>query len=109
MCFTSHPLYPIDVATGINNLCQSVLSVGHDFSHRFLRFRRYCNGINNLLNLRHPRDMISHAAFADAHRYCNGIIFCVNLCYPWDIKSGVVISVLKNSKYIGIETKECCV
>ena len=107
MCFTSHPHYPIDVATGINILCPSVLSVGHDTpadAHRYLR-----NGINNLLNLRYPCDMISHADFSDFADVAMGIIFCANLCYPWDIKSGVLISVLKNSKYIGIETKECCV
>ena len=32
-----------DIAMG-NNLCQSVLSVGHDSSRRFRRCRRYCDG-----------------------------------------------------------------
>ena len=72
MCFTSHPLYPIDVATGINILCQSVLSVGHDTHADSADAHRCCNGINNLLNLRHPRDMISHADSSDSRRCCNG-------------------------------------
>ena len=77
MCFTSHPHYPIDVATGINNLCQSVLSVGHDTPTDSADAHRCCNGINNLLNLRHPRDMISHADSSDFADIAMGID---NLC-----------------------------